>query len=165
MLLLKETIIYSLKNMFIHSPIMEATLLAVVFDCKQSNEKLYIPLSCFLESKLHSFTFQPSEVKKCLLDSFGAVDSNGNFSFLKIKTACFMTPNVSVVFHKLARMGSFASCWRYSNVTPLSKMGVLAQFLVNANQFQLFLFCLKFLSTFWLSVFMHLLKLMIIFPV
>ena len=34
-----------------------------------------------------------------------------------------MATKVFVVFRKLARMGSFASCWRYSNVTPLSKSG------------------------------------------
>ena len=34
----------------------------------------------------------------------------------------FMAPKVSVVFHKLARM-ALASCWRYSNVTPLSQFG------------------------------------------
>ena len=34
-----------------------------------------------------------------------------------------MAPKVSIIHHKLARMSSFASCWRYGNVTPLSKSG------------------------------------------
>ena len=34
-----------------------------------------------------------------------------------------MVPKVFAVLCKLARMGSFASCWKYSNVTPLSKSG------------------------------------------
>ena len=46
-----------------------------------------------------------------------------HFFFFFIKTDDFMAPKVSVVFRKLARMGSCAFCWRYSNVTPLSKCG------------------------------------------
>ena len=57
------------------------------------------------------------------LDSFGAVDPNGIFPLFFINTADFMAPKVSIVLCKLARMGSCVSCWRYSNVTPLSKSG------------------------------------------
>ena len=46
----------------------------------------------------------------------------GNMNF-RIKIAYIMAPKVSIVLRKLARMGSFASCWRYGNVTPLSKSG------------------------------------------
>ena len=40
-----------------------------------------------------------------------------------MKTAGFIASKVSVVLCKLARMDSFASCWRYGNETPLSKSG------------------------------------------
>ena len=108
-----------------HCPIEKATLFADVFDSKQSNEKLSIPLSCFPESKLNCFAFRSSEVKKLLLDldSYGSVDPNGIFPLFFIKTAGFMAPKISVVFRKLSRSGSFAPCWRFGNVTPLSKTG------------------------------------------
>ena len=99
-----------------HSPLEKAT------------EKLEIPLSCFPNPKVNSFAFWSSKAKKLLLDlnSFGAVDPNGIFPlFFFIKTAGFMAPKIYryVVLRKLARMGSFASCWRCGNVTPLSKSG------------------------------------------
>ena len=47
---------------------------------------------------------------------------NGIFPLFLIKNANIMAPKVSVL-RKPARMGSFASCWRYSNVVPLSKGG------------------------------------------
>ena len=57
------------------------------------------------------------------LESFGDVDPNVIFHCFYVKTTDFMVLKVSVVFHKLARIGSLASCWRYSNVIPLSKSG------------------------------------------
>ena len=99
-----------------HSSVEKVTLFADLFIySKQSNEKLEIPLSCFPEPKLNSFAFRSSEIKNILLDldSFGAVDPNGIFPLLIffIKTVDFMAPKVSVVLCKLARMGSFVSCW------------------------------------------------------
>ena len=40
--------------------------------------------------------------------------------FLK-RTADVMAPRLSVVFRRLARLGSFPACWRQSNVTPIPK--------------------------------------------
>ena len=66
-----------------HSSLEKATLFADVFDSKQSNEKLDIPLSCFPEPKLTSFAFQSSEVKKLCFTSIllKLLEPNGIFFF------------------------------------------------------------------------------------
>ena len=70
-----------------HSPLEKATLFADVFDSKQRNEELEIPLSYFPKHKLNSFAFRSSEVKKILLDldSFGAINPNVIFPLLFCK--------------------------------------------------------------------------------
>ena len=64
-----------------HCPKEMATLLADVFDSKQSNEKLTMPQSCFPEAKLNSLAFRAREIKDLLidLDAYGGVDPNGIF--------------------------------------------------------------------------------------
>ena len=106
-----------------HCPKEKATLLADVFDSKQSNEKLNLPHSCFPEAKLSIIAFRSREIKSLLLDlgAYGGVDPNGIFPMFFIKTADFLAPKLSVILRKLARRGSFSACWRIGNVTPLSK--------------------------------------------
>ena len=50
------------------------------------------------------------------------------------------------VLHKSARMGFFASYWKYGNVTPLSKSGSLSSVTSEYRPSQLFLFFLRFLG-------------------
>ena len=59
-----------------HCPEAKATLLADMFDCKQSNEKLSMPDSCFPEAKLNSIAFRSREIKNLILDLdvYGGVD-------------------------------------------------------------------------------------------
>ena len=106
-----------------HSPEAKATLLADVFDGKQSNENLTLPDSCFPEPRLSKLAFRSSEVKKLLLDldAYGGTDPNGIFPLFFKKTAEYLAPKLSVIFRKLARSGSFCECWRIGNITPLCK--------------------------------------------
>ena len=53
----------------------------------------------------------------------GAVDPNGIFPILFTKTADSVAFKISVVLCMFARISSFASCWRYNNVIPMSKSG------------------------------------------
>ena len=59
-----------------------------------------------------------SEVRGLLLDldSYGGSDPLGMF-----KAADVLAPRLSVVFLRLVRLGSFPSCWRQANVTPITK--------------------------------------------
>ena len=108
-----------------HCPKEMATLLADVFDSKQSNEKLTMPHSCFPEPKLNSFAFRAREIKALLLDldAYGGVDPNGIFPLFLKKNADYIAPKLSVIFRKLVRRGSFCRCWRIGDITPLCKCG------------------------------------------
>ena len=106
-----------------HNPKEKATLLADVFDGKQSNVNLSLPDTCFPEPKLSKLAFRSSEVRKLLidLDSYGGTDPNGIFPLFFKKTAEYLAPKLAVILRKLARSGSFCECWRIGNVTPLCK--------------------------------------------
>ena len=108
-----------------HCPKEMATLLADVFDSKQSNEKLTMPHSCFPEAKLNSLAFRSREIKNLLLDldAYGGVDPNGIFPLFLKKNAAYLAPKLAVIFRKLARRGSFCRCWRIGDITPLCKCG------------------------------------------
>ena len=83
-----------------YCPREKATLLANVFDGKQSNENLSMPDSCFPEAKLSKLAFRSSEIKHLLLDldAYGGVDPNGIFPLFFKKTAEFLAPKLSEVF-------------------------------------------------------------------
>ena len=49
-----------------HDPKEKATLFADVFDRKQSNDKLIMPQTCFLETKLTSLAFRSLEIRNML---------------------------------------------------------------------------------------------------
>ena len=108
-----------------HSPEEMATLLADVFDRKQSDEKLTMPPSCFPEAKLNSLAFRAREIKDLLLDldAYGGVDPNGIFPLFLKNNADYLAPKFAVIFRKLVRRGSFCSCWRIGDITPLCKCG------------------------------------------
>ena len=40
-----------------------------------------------------------------------------------VKTVDFLAPKISVIFRKLSKRGSFSTCWRIGNITPLCKCG------------------------------------------
>ena len=55
------------------------------------------------------------------LDPYGGTDPLGMFPLSLKRTADVMAPRLSVVFRRLVRRGSFPSCWRLANVTPIPK--------------------------------------------
>ena len=55
------------------------------------------------------------------LDPYGGTDPLGMFPLFLQRTADVMDPNLSVVFRRLVRLGSFPARWRQANVTPIMK--------------------------------------------
>ena len=108
-----------------HCPREMATLLADVFDSKQSNEKLTMPHSCFPEARLTNLAFRSREIKDLLLDldAYGGVDPNGIFPLVLKMNADCLAPKLAVIFRKLVRRGSFCRCWRIGDITPICKCG------------------------------------------
>ena len=76
-----------------HCPKENAVIFADVFDSKQSNNSLTMPISCFPEAELTTFAFRSGEVKKLLLelDPYGGAGSDGIFP-LFFKTANYLAP-------------------------------------------------------------------------
>ena len=64
------------------------------------------------------------EVRRFLLDldPYGGTDILGMFPLFLKRTADVMAPRYTVVFRRLVCLGSFPSCWRQANVTPIQKM-------------------------------------------
>ena len=50
-------------------------------------------------------------------DPYGGSGPNGIFSLFFIKTADYLASKISIVFHKLVRVGGFSICWRVSSIT------------------------------------------------
>ena len=100
----------------------KADLLSDLFDGKQSRESVDLPLTCHPSPCLTSFAFTSSEVRCLLLDldPYGGSDPLGMFP-LFLKRTDVLAPRLSVVFRRLVRLGSFPSCWRQANVTPIPK--------------------------------------------
>ena len=101
----------------------KADLLSDQFDIKQFKEAVDLPLGCHPSPSLTTFAISSREVRRLLLnlDPYGGTGPLGMFPlFLKI-AADVMAPNLSVVFRRLVRLGSFPACWRQSNVTPIPK--------------------------------------------
>ena len=66
--------------------------------------------------------FQTS-VLLCLfldLDTYGGVDPLGAFPLFENKVANIIALNLSIIFCKPIRMGSFPQCWRSANVTAIA---------------------------------------------
>ena len=55
------------------------------------------------------------------LDPYGGTDPLGMFPLFIKRTADVMASRLSVVFRRLARLGSFPACWRQANVIPIPK--------------------------------------------
>ena len=97
--------------------------LLILFDSKQSNEKLDMPQSCFPEPKLTKLAFRSKEIEKLLLelDSYGGAGPDGIFPLFFKKAHKILSPKLAVIFRKDSRLGAFSPCWRFGNITPLSK--------------------------------------------
>ena len=54
-------------------------------------------------------------------DPYDVTDLFGMFPLFLKSTADVMAPSLSVVFQLLVRLGSFPTCWRQANVTPIPK--------------------------------------------
>ena len=108
-----------------HCPKEKAALFADVFDGKQSNDSLSMPQSCFPEAELTTFAFCSGEVKKLLLelDPYGGTGPDDIFPLFFVKTANYLAPKISILLHKLVRIGGFSMCWRVGNITPIPKSG------------------------------------------
>ena len=108
-----------------HDPKEKATLFADVFDRKQSDDRLTMPQTCFPEAKLTSLAFRSREIKNLLndLDAYGGAGPDGIFPLFLKKTADILSSKIAVIFRKCARAGTFCTCWRVGNVTPLCKCG------------------------------------------
>ena len=106
-----------------HCPNEKATLLANVFDGKQSDEVLTLPQSCHPEAKLTTIAFRSREIERLMLDldPYGGSGPDGIFPLFFIKTAHFLAPKIAVIFRKLTRVGKFSLCWRRANITSTSK--------------------------------------------
>ena len=98
----------------------KADLLSDHFDIKQSKEAVHLPLTCHPSPRFTTFAFRPSEVRPLLLD-LDPLTNLGMFPLFLERTADVMAPRLSVVFRRLVCLGSFPTCWRQSNVTPIPK--------------------------------------------
>ena len=98
-------------------------LLSDHFDSKQSREAVDLPLICHPSPSHTTFAFGSREVRHLLLDldPYGGTDPLGMFPLFHKRTPDVMAPRLSVVFRLLVRLGSFPSCWRQADVTPISK--------------------------------------------
>ena len=101
----------------------KAALLSDHFDNKQSMEAVDLPLTCHPSNSFTTFAFRSSVVRRLLLDldPYGGIDPLGMFPLFNKRTADVMAPRLSVVFRRLARLGSFLACWGQANVTQIRK--------------------------------------------
>ena len=106
-----------------HCPREKATLLANVFEEKQSDTEVTLPQSCHPEAKLISIAFRSREIEKLMLnlDPYGGSGPDGIFPLFFIKTADILAPKIAVIFRKMTRAGKFSLLWRMGNITPTSK--------------------------------------------
>ena len=101
-----------------------ADLLSDHFDSKQSREAVDLQLTCHPSPSFTTFAFRSSdrgEASLLDLDPYGGTDPMGMFPLFLKRTADVMAPRLSLVFRRLLRLGSFPSCWRLANVTPIPK--------------------------------------------
>ena len=102
--------------------ICKADLLSDRFDSWQSRQAVDLPFTCHPSPSLTTFLFRLREVRRLLLDlePCGGTDPLGMFHLFLKRSADVMGPRLSVVFRRLARLGSFPACWSQANVTPIS---------------------------------------------
>ena len=104
-------------------PQRKANLLSDIFIQKQCNQELSLPLTCFPLPKLVSIAFRSNELKTflCDLDAYGGTDPHGFFPLFFKNCATVIAPKLAVIFRLLLKSGSFPSCWRKANITPIPK--------------------------------------------
>ena len=105
------------------APAEKASLLASQFDRKQCREQFVTPLTCFPQSRCKFLAFRTFVLIRLLfdLDTYGGVDILGVFPLFLKKFADIFAPKLSIIFHRLIRMGSFPECYRSANVTAIPK--------------------------------------------
>ena len=103
----------------VYESVGKADLFSDYFDGKQSRESL----TCHPSPRLTTFAFRSSEVRHILLDldPYGGTDPLGRFPLFLKRTADVLAHQLSAVFRRLDRLGSFLACWRQANVIPLPK--------------------------------------------
>ena len=104
-------------------PVDKANLLMSHFDAKQSRASVELPATCHPEPIFHKFAFRSKEIKQMLddLDSNGGTDPLGMFPLFFKMISSVLAPKLSIIFRRLIREGSFPSCWRTANITPIPK--------------------------------------------
>ena len=104
-------------------PSKKAELLMDSFNAKQSNNIINLPPTCHPNPVFCKFAFRSKQVFNllCNLDSYGGTDPLGFFPLFYKKIASVLAPKLSVIFRKLLKVGSFPTCWRTANVTPIPK--------------------------------------------
>ena len=105
------------------APAEKASLPGSQFDIKQCHEKFVTPLCCFPQSWCNSLAFLNSVLLRLLLDldMYLGVDPLSVFSLFIKKVADIITPELSMIFLWLIRLGSFPECWQSANVTAIPK--------------------------------------------
>ena len=104
-----------------------ADVLSDHFDDKLSGETVDLLFTYHLSLSHTTFAFVLREVTRLLLDldTYGGTDPLGMFSLSLKRTADVMAPRLSVVLHRLVRLGSLPACWREANVTPIPKRSTI----------------------------------------
>ncbi|MEL7079479.1 MAG: reverse transcriptase family protein, partial [Cyanobacteria bacterium J06582_2] len=109
-------------------PKEKAELLHQVFDAKQSDEAILLPLTCHREPLLTRFAFRSRDLKNILdnLDSWGGEDPDGFFPLLHKKVSKSLAPKLSRFYRFLFRRGSFPDDRKLCNTVPIPKCGMSA---------------------------------------
>ena len=106
-----------------YEPQRKAELLSDTFISKQRVQEVTLPLSCFPSPTLCLAAFKSKELEQYMLnlDTYGGTDPDGYFPLFFKKIASVLAPKLAVVFRLLLKSGSFPSCWRKANITPIPK--------------------------------------------
>ena len=97
---------------------------------KAVDEAVDLPLTCHPSPSLTTFAFRSSEVRRLLLDldPYGGTDPLGMCPLFFKRTADVMAPRLSVVFRRLARLGSFPTSPQFRKVNRPLLLPITDQF-------------------------------------
>ena len=104
------------------APAEKSSFLGSQFDSKQCREQFVTLLSCFPQSRCNSLVLRTSVLLRLLLDldTYGVLILWVFPLFLK-KVEDNIAPELSIVFRRPIRLGSFPECWQSANVTAIPK--------------------------------------------
>ena len=104
------------------APAERASLLGSQFDSKQCRKQFITSLSCFPESQCNSLDFRTPVLLRLLLDlDTYDVDPLGVFPLFLKMVVDIIAPNLSIIFRRLIRQGSFPECSWSVNVIAIPK--------------------------------------------